>query len=109
MAHSYLYYFNEDVGLVACFPDMFDTLFKILYGGFDRTKKFYQSCEQNLFKIYKIGDKSLQPYIGLFNYFKNEGGIEAIENLLKWEYKEENEVKYRTPFNIIKNVLPIID
>lgn len=59
MAHSYLYYFNEDVGLVACFPDMFDTLFKILYGGFDRTKKFYQSCEQNLFKIYKIGDKSL--------------------------------------------------
>ena len=41
MAHSYLYYFNEDVGLVACFPDMFDTLLKILYGGFDRTKKFY--------------------------------------------------------------------
>lgn len=31
-ANQFVFYFDRDTGLVACFPEMFDTLTKIFYG-----------------------------------------------------------------------------
>ena len=52
-----MYYFHKGSAIASCYPEMFDTLNKIFYGGTTiRTKKLYQTNENSFNRMPKIVD-----------------------------------------------------
>lgn len=67
--HTQMFYFHTETGIVACFPEMFDTMCKLFQAGQPRTKRYFQNNEQALWKLYQISDKYQPSHLGFYKYF----------------------------------------
>jgi hypothetical protein len=117
--HSDTYYYDANVGIVSCFPEFFDTLLSIFYGSQQRTKKFFQNNEMALGKISPTDgifaasprDRNVQniAVLSFVNYFGQIGGYDRLADLFSWSFVENEKVRHRIPFIIMKSALPVIE
>lgn len=87
--------FHVNTSIVSCFPELFDSMNKIFYGGTLRTKKFYQTNEFQLSKMAQTQGKYAgnskdrintfnSQVINFVNYFGENEGFTKLLQLLNW-------------------------